>query len=168
MKNPFILRILRWLTLLFIIIVVGIGGYLLGSEKINANQVITFISSKQLVEISYDGGWPADPAESVRSYGFYDNGDVYKTTGDGRIVLYTTLLEIQLETIRDLINDPATLDSFVKKDRTFCVSAVDGIDSQITFITGTGGTASFSDCDYDFGEDNQLFNILNSIIRANR
>ena len=167
MKNLFILRILKWLALSFIIIVVGIGGYLLGSGRINVNRTITFITSKQLVEISYDGGWLADPGKATKSYDFYDNGEVYKTTGDGRVALYTTILDLELQTVRDLVNDPATLDSFVKNERRFCPSAVDGVDSQITFTSATGNVVFFSDCDYDLGE-NQLFNILNSIIRSNQ
>lgn len=164
MNNLTLRPVLKWLLVIVVVIFVGISGYLLGTGQINVNQIL---ASKRLVEVSYDGGWFADPEKTTKSYDFYDNGEVYKTTGDGRVALYTTMSDIELETIRDLVNDPATIGSFIKNDRRFCPSAVDGVDNQITFTTTTGNVVFFSDCDYNLG-DNELFSILNSIIRANR
>jgi hypothetical protein len=70
-----------------------------------------------------------------------------------------------MNSIRDEVDDPATLESFVKKDRTFCISAVDGIDTEISLVTSSGEVLRYSDCDHEFVWEERLLKTVQSIVR---
>ncbi len=146
-----------------IVIVTAIGmGYLIARHNIKVDPIIL---QDPLIGISYSGGLLSDPENAVVYYRIYATGDVYMATYGGNIFHLTRLDQDTMDNIRYEIDDPATLVSFVKKDRTFCRSAVDGIDTEIVLVTSIGDMYRYSDCDYEFAWDDGLLEIVQTIIR---
>ncbi len=145
------------------VIAAAIGvGYVLARRNIKVDPILL---QNPLVELSYSGGWLSDPKDAVAYYRIYATGDVYKATRGGNIFLLTRLDRDTINGIRDEVDDPATLESFVKKDRTFCISAVDGIDTEISLVTSSGEMFRYSDCDYEFVWEEGLLKTVQSIVR---
>lgn len=148
-----------------VIILAAEIGYLFARSNPKIDPILL---QEPLVQLSYGGGWLTDWKSATAFYRIYANGDVYKATRDGRIFHLTRLDRDMVNNIRDEIDDPATLESFVKKDRTFCNSAVDGTDTEIVLIASTGEMHRYSDCDYEFVWEDGLLKTVQSIVRQYR
>lgn len=116
--------------------------------------IVFGVSEDPLIKISYSGGMLLDEENATQWKAIYSDGRVVKMTRGGEEVQLPSITASQVVALREMINAPDFIDEeFPKKEREFCESYVDGIDTEIQFTRDDGTHVSYSDCEYDLSED---------------
>lgn len=158
MQSRYLIKILFVSVLL---LVAGGIGYLIGKHDAGSG---TLSIQKPLVEISFSGGWLVDEENATDYYRIYKTGDVYMATRGGQVTLLGNVEKETIDELTSRINGPDLSKSFTKKERSFCDSAVDGIDSEISFKLTDGTITKYSSCDYTFMGDYGVLETVGTIL----
>ncbi len=158
--SPAFFRVYKKVVLVLLFIIGIIWAYDIGFHRVDRH-----FTNDPLVQIVYSGGWYTGYADPVAFVALYDDGYIYQVTNVRRWKLIKKISRSEVMSLRDDLNETVVLETFVKKEREFCSSAVDGVDREIRFRLNTGEIVQFSDCIYDF-EATPLVQEVHELLRV--
>ncbi len=144
------------------VLLAGACGYALGYWQGSGTLITTF--SKPFIEVTYSGGWLVDESAAVRSYKFYNNGQVVKLTRGGTETVHTTLSEDEVFALEERLSNLEAAAAFTTKIVPACPSLVDAIDQEFTFRLADGSERVYSNCEYTFNNEYPLLQTINMIV----